>query len=77
MDESFEDNDDWSPVKYSPYEQECIDYIESLPDVQSEAESEKLNYERRIWNYFQNSALSIAQLHSKGILLSMIFGCFD
>lgn len=64
MDVSFEENDDWSTGKYSPYEQECLDYFESLPDVQTEGESEKFNYERKIWNYFQNSALSIAQLHS-------------
>ena len=62
MDDNFEDNQEWPP-KYSAGEQECINYIEALPDNETEFEAEKCVYDRKLWNYFQNCALAIAQLY--------------
>ncbi|KAF7489401.1 UPF0472 protein C16orf72 -like protein [Sarcoptes scabiei] len=59
------DNNDLSSQRFSPFEQECIDYIEKLPNHETENENEKLSYERKQWNLFQNSATSIAQLYSR------------
>lgn len=67
----FPNNDDWSASspKFAPYEQECIDYVESLPDkLETECDNEKLNYERKLSLYFQNSAMAITQLYSRGFI---------
>ncbi|XP_046916208.2 uncharacterized protein LOC124496694 [Dermatophagoides farinae] len=62
------------PNKFSTHEQECIDYIEStIPanviindtDDDDMDDEERLNYERKLWNYFQSSAMAIAQLYSR------------
>lgn len=66
MDDNFESNQEWSP-KYSPGEQECINYIEALPDIENEFESEKCNYDRKLWTYFQTCALAIAQLYRDNV----------
>ncbi|KAJ6216881.1 hypothetical protein RDWZM_008038 [Blomia tropicalis] len=62
MEGNFEESQEWIP-KYSSFEQESIDIIESLPDSDHELEIEKCNYDRKLWNYFQNCALAIAQLY--------------
>lgn len=66
MEGNFEESQEWIP-KYSSFEQESIDIIESLPDSDHELEIEKCNYDRKLWNYFQNCALAIAQLY-RGII---------
>ncbi|XP_027196200.2 uncharacterized protein LOC113790704 [Dermatophagoides pteronyssinus] len=75
-------DDDWNgndnvSNKFSTYEQECIDYIESttpaniiINETDDECDDdtddeERLNYERKLWNYFQSSAMAIAQLYSR------------
>ena len=79
-------DDDWNgndnvSNKFSTYEQECIDYIESttpaniiINETDDECDDdtddeERLNYERKLWNYFQSSAMAIAQLYSRGMWL--------
>ena len=62
MDDSYEDNQEWAP-KYSAFEQDCINYIETFPDIENESENEKCLYDRKLWNYFQGCALAIAQLY--------------
>jgi len=67
MEDNFEPNQDWSIQKYSSSEQECINYIEALPDGENEFEIEKCNYDRKLWNYFQNCALAVAQLYRDNV----------
>lgn len=67
MDNNFEDGQEWPP-KYTASEQECINYIEAMPDNEKEFETEKCHYDRKLWNYFQNCALAIAQLY-RGVYL--------
>lgn len=66
MDDNFQDGQEWPP-KYTTVEQESIDLVESLPDTEKESENEKCIYDRKLWNYFQSCALSIAQLY-RGLL---------
>lgn len=64
--DDFEDNsnnsDHWAH-KYSNWEQDCIDYVESSPDVESQIEDEKGGNAHKLWFSFQNAACCIAQLY--------------
>lgn len=73
MEENFGDNVEWT---YTPFEQECIKDLETLPDPESEYEMKKNQYEERLWNSFQLTATAITRIY-KGLFPSFQLVYFD
>ncbi|XP_054155107.1 HUWE1-associated protein modifying stress responses-like [Oppia nitens] len=54
--------DNWVP-KYTNWEMECINRLETTPDLDQQIELEKGGNARKLWVHFQTAACSIAQLY--------------
>ncbi len=52
-----------SRYNYSPWERECLQEIESQPDMEARLLLEKEAIMDRLWASFQDAAKSVAQLH--------------
>lgn len=54
--------DSWSNA-FTSWEQECINEVETKPDMEAQLENEKVGTAQKLWISFQNAACCVAQLY--------------